>query len=74
MILYKYFIFVLFFLLFSCAQHPAPAINMSQNSPENIKDEKPNSDALKHFMDAQLYISQKQLSHGDNRTSRCVEA
>jgi len=31
---------------------------MSQNSPENIKDEKPNSDALKHFMDAQLYISQ----------------
>jgi len=51
-------IFIFIILLGGCTQHPAPVVEplIKETKVESIQE--PNPDALKHFMDAQLYLSQ----------------
>lgn len=48
---------ILFILMASCSQLPEPSIDQSASKIVE-KNQEPNPEALKHFMDAQLYISQ----------------
>jgi tetratricopeptide (TPR) repeat protein len=52
-----YFVVILIILIGGCSQHPEPVLDQSvKQIVEN--DQEPNPEALKHFMDAQLYLSQ----------------
>jgi len=55
---YKYyFVVILIILIGGCSQHPEPVLDQSVKLiVEN--DQEPNPEALKYFMDAQLYLSQ----------------
>jgi len=53
----RIFSVILFILMASCSQLPEPSIDQSASKIVE-KNQEPNPEALKHFMDAQLYISQ----------------
>jgi|TARA_B100001079_G_scaffold36884_1_gene28262 tetratricopeptide (TPR) repeat protein len=59
MIIYKnkFFTVAAILLMIGCAQRPEPVLDQSVPDTDEIKQE-PHPEALKHFMDAQLYISQ----------------
>lgn len=53
----KTFSIILFMLIAGCSQLPEPSIDQSASKIVE-ENQEPNPEALKHFMDAQLYISQ----------------
>ena len=54
---YKFYSLFAIFMITGCSQLPVPAAEQSVTETVESKQE-PNPEALKHFMDAQLYISQ----------------
>ncbi len=57
---YRQYIFVLLFIFIGCSQGPSTTVAPPQDiSPES---DNPNPEALKHFMDAQLYMSQNNFA------------
>ncbi len=55
---FRKYIFISFFILVSCSHRPVTSVesNVKESIPSEL--DEPNPEALKHFMDAQLYISQ----------------
>lgn len=54
----RQYIIISFFFLVSCSHSPVSVIDTPAKEPMPSESDKPNPEALKHFMDAQLYISQ----------------
>ncbi len=55
---FRQYIFISFFILVSCSHRPASSVGPDAKETIPSESDEPNPDALKHFMDAQLYISQ----------------
>lgn len=54
----RQYIFISFFFLVSCSHSPVSVVDTPVKEPMESESDDPNPEALKHFMDAQLYISQ----------------
>ncbi|MFQ6678161.1 MAG: tetratricopeptide repeat protein [Fidelibacterota bacterium] len=54
----RQFIFTILFIFIGCSQHPVSSTDPSSKEIIITEPHEPNPEAIEHFMDAQLYISQ----------------